>query len=261
MISGNHGHDWDDFTAVLIEAYIYLTINSQLEHSPSRESWLALGQTDPIFSELDGLRRHDTFGFFLGSASQLYELMPQVTQLVQYLEMHSWPEREQRSDGLYNALRIQIASWVGATPSNPDISPQDLRHWNISELAAGCIIQNTLQILLLSSYLNGCVGVSEVLDTVKPFIDRNLALFEIVTGTPAMNVTLWAFMVTGSMLRNQEQQDYLSRKILTHPTRTALGTRVVQILEWVWEGPHERLIGLAGLKNATKEHGTYLCFV
>lgn len=251
---GDQSQEGDDLAALLTECYVYFATICQFDASRSG-SHPILNENDLVLSKLSDLRNYSAFGSILGCASQLYRLVPQILHLI----AHGTSEfgRDGRKDDLYEELRFKVMNWSVSSETDQLITNRPL--CETLEQTSGLIVQNTLFLLIYSSHLSQRWSPQITLSKIQPLIDHNMSLFEIVGDNPVMHVIFWAYLITGSMIRNGEQREHLSRRLRTHHTRIALGHRVMMILQWLWDDPDESTFGLPGLQKVAREQGVSLC--
>lgn len=247
-----------DLIGFSLEAYVYSALLATLSEPAADEGCNPSSSRDDLLTLLHRLRNYRTFGSLVGCAYRLYELIPEIARRV-------WCPKRRTLNCPYHdtfeaceALKTQIESWSGenAEPSSPSSS-----QCSTAEYAYGVMIQNSLLMLLHYSWIRHRDGFQQAMDEkIQPLIDDNMMLEELLTDAPVVNVSLWLVMITGSMMRKNEQRLALARTMKRHPTQAPVTNRAVRILNWLWNDSEADSYGLEALTRVATKHGTRICF-
>jgi hypothetical protein len=255
IVASEADHTDNDLVGVSLEVYVYLALLAYLEGPSSR---LPSSSSDHLLSTLDHLRNYRTFGSLLGCAHRLYELIPEVSDLVWCRRRRSSGSDYQSTDEAYEALKTRIESWPDETDTGPG-SPGPLSETS-AEYAAGVMIRNTLLMLLHHSQIFGRPALKQAMtEKIQPLVDDNMAFLDVLSDAPVANVSLWLLVVTGSMMQKSDQKQCLAQRLKSHHSQTPVASRAVEILTWIWNDPEKDSYGLYGVAKVASEHMTHIC--
>ncbi|KIW62457.1 hypothetical protein PV04_10630 [Phialophora macrospora] len=225
---------------LVIELYLYLSSVANITLNAYSDQRVVNFDRD-LFT-LCKLHGSDASGVSLGCAHDLFDIIPQVSELA-LLRLH-----EQRGAGhlrdetavLYKELLSKIMCWepVSVGVEDPGLT------------LGGQILQQGLLVFLYSSFYCHDVGNTEFQILIQQSEGNAAALLRRVDfTTPSTTILVWPLTILGSCAR-----DFASRNLISATLRgiyqqfeLAPPKRALGVLELLWEDP--TVFGLLGLEQ------------
>lgn len=248
-----------DLIGLSLEVYVYNAALARLQLPALNDECGKSSSTLDLLSFLKHSRQYRTFGSLVGVAYDLFEMMPELAQ-------HIWCPRRDTLDCPYHAspeayesLRARIESWssegAGRHSSN---SPQS----SMAAYTNGVMVKNSLLMLLRYSRIRRRNRLEAAMDAqIQPLIDDNVMLIDLISDGPMSNVSLWPLLVTGSMMRRNNERLALVRRLKTHPTQAPVTSRAVQALNWLWNDTETGELGLQAMYRVARKREAHVCFM
>ncbi|KAE8156561.1 fungal-specific transcription factor domain-containing protein [Aspergillus tamarii] len=237
-------------TQVLVEMYAYLELSSAL-HLTATPNDPQLGPLSAI-SSLASIRRFTTFGTLFGSASALYEMIPDIRCLADLRQKELAHGVPLGCNATFDMLmkQLQDFDWNTALATGPSSSQEEFLR---GKAAAGRLVQNAMLLFLLSAYY---VDQNTLKSIAPMLVDTAIETVESITGTIWRNPTFWPAVVIGCYASTDEQR----AKIMEYMRPSmALTLRARELLMCVWNSPDEAF-GLSGLAKIIEAENASYCF-
>lgn len=248
-----------DLIGLSLEVYVYTALLARLQLPTLNEGCGQSSSGRELLSLLRHARQYRTFGSLFGPAHELFELMPEIAQ-------HIWCPRSNTVDcphhsppDIYESLQARIESCCGGgVGNNLSTSPQ----CSMAEYAIGVMVKNSLVMLVRYSRLRHKARLEPAMDEqIQPLIDDNVMLIDMISDGPMSNVSLWPLFVTGSMMRKNDERLALVRTMKKHHTQAPVTSRVVQVLNWLWNDTESEGFGMQAVYRVAERHGAHVCLM
>ncbi|KAB8217745.1 fungal-specific transcription factor domain-containing protein [Aspergillus novoparasiticus] len=235
---------------VLVEMYAYLELSSAL-HLSATPNDPQLGPQSAI-SSIAYLRRFTTFGTLFGSASALYEMIPDIRRLADLRQKELVQGVPLGCNATFNAImsQLQAFDWNSALATGPSSSQEDFLR---GKAAAGRLVQNAMLLFLFSAYR---VHQRTLKSIAHVLVDTAIEMGDSIIGTTWRNPTFWPAVVIGSYASTNDQRARIMEYL--RPSM-ALTSRARELLMRLWSSPDEAF-GLDGLAKIIAAEKASYCF-
>jgi len=248
-----------ELCSFLIELYAYMILVTNITFDGDCVSQGLL--QDPLLSSLEQLRPERTYGFMMGAAHGLFELIPGVCRLAnKRLQERSQEIIPLESVSQYSLLEQAIRNWQ---------IPSDLQgegEWPEQLSTAAHIYKYALLIFLHTAFHCSPVADDQIINKLQPEIDvmfplaQRLLSYE--TYPPLFTTMLWPTMVVGSCVRHPVQRELVRNALLGSPFKMAIIDQAALLLDLLWSQNAESenpLFGPMGLQIVMQENGISFC--
>ncbi|KAM0261174.1 hypothetical protein ACHAPA_009904 [Fusarium lateritium] len=235
----------------ILELYAYHAI--KLAISPRNLNSEQTVEIDPSVYSLNVLDGYKTRGCLLGFGQRLFEMIPDISQLVEARR-----EEELLNPDMPTALQPQYEYMVArlqafdAYEENPDgLRPRQER------AGATIVYQNALIVYLHSAFHVDLLSEPGMVAELEARIDKMMPFFYtlFVGESPYRRMLLWPGVMMASCSRRQDHVQGFRRGLLGKATRTPgavkTGARLVELL---WNDPDPRAFGPRGLSYIMTKH-------
>ncbi|KAM0469089.1 hypothetical protein ACHAP7_010201 [Fusarium lateritium] len=235
----------------ILELYAYHAI--KLAISPRNLNSEQTVEIDPSVHSLNVLDGYKTRGCLLGFGQRLFEMIPDISQLVEARR-----EEELLNPDMPTALQPQYEYMVArlqafdAYEENPDgLRPRQER------AGATIVYQNALIVYLHSAFHVDLLSEPGMVAELEARIDKMMPFFYtlFVGESPYRRMLLWPGVMMASCSRRQDHVQGFRRGLLGKATRTPgavkTGARLVELL---WNDPDPRAFGPRGLSYIMTKH-------
>ncbi|SPJ72853.1 uncharacterized protein FTOL_02582 [Fusarium torulosum] len=235
----------------ILELYAYHAI--KLAISPRNMNSEQTVEIDPSVHSLNVLDGYKTRGCLLGFGQRLFEMIPEISQLVEARR-----EEELLDPNMPSALQTQyeciIARLQAFDPYQENFDSLGPRQ---ERAGATIIYQNALMVYLHSAFHVDLLAdpgmeaeIETRIDKVMPFF---YALF--VGESPYRRMLLWPGVIMASCSRRQEHIHVFRRGLIGKATRTPGAVKTgAHLVELLWSDPDPRAFGPRGLSYIMTKH-------
>lgn len=216
---------------------------------------------DPLLSSLEQHRPKGTYGYMMGCAHGLFELIPSICRLA-----HA--RTQEMSHGMVTAeslaecsrLEQKIRTWT---------IPDDLLSEGVwfQQLSTAAYIYQCAPLAFLHTSFHGSPAADDqIISRLQPEIDTifrlALQLLSCEDLSPFTNTLLWPTIIVGSCVRHPEQQRLLQTMLKGHPFNLAITDQAALLLDLLWNEHLEHgapLFGPMGLPLVMEKYDISLC--
>lgn len=247
-----------DLIGFLLENYAYAALLACLAEPVSGESCEPSSVDDDLRSLLQRVRTYPMYGSLIGDAYELYQLIPEIARYVWCPEQRRGMCQYHDCLEAYKAIETKLLLWPDG---NAQACSEDAQRYFTAELGNGIMIRNSLLMLLRYSWIRQRHTFDQAMDEgIQPLIDDNMVLEELLAASPVMNVSLWPLMVTGSMMRKDEQRLAFAHRLRAHRTRVPVMSSTLRLLDWLWHDTEIQSHGPEALARVARKHESRVCF-
>lgn len=239
-----------ELAQVLVEMYAYLELSSAL-HLTITPNDPQLGSQSAI-SSLVHIRRFSTFGTLFGSASALYEMIPDIRRLAHLRQKELAQGVPFGCNATFNVLmkHLQDFDWNSALATGPSSSQEKFIR---GKAAAGRFVQNAMLLFLLSAYH---VDKGTLKSLAPSLVNTAIEMMDSISSTTWRNATFWPAVVIGSYASTDQHR---ARIMEYMKPSMALTMRARELLTRLWSSPDEAF-GLDGLAKVIEDENASYCF-
>ncbi|KAH7178986.1 fungal-specific transcription factor domain-containing protein [Fusarium flagelliforme] len=235
----------------LLEMYTYHSMKLAL--SPRNALHDHKVDIDPSVHSLDILAPYKSRGCLLGFGQRLFEMIPEIHQLVE-------ARREEEKLGIevslamrqeYERLVAKLEAFDPYAENLEGLRPRQER------AGATMIYQNALIVYLHSAFHEDMLSHPDLPSELEARIDKMMpTFFSLFVGdSPYRRMLLWPGVIMASCARRSEHVRVLRGGLVGRATRTPgavkTGARVVELL---WQDPDPRAFGPRGLSYVMTKH-------
>ncbi|KAM0542831.1 hypothetical protein ACHAPJ_012611 [Fusarium lateritium] len=228
----------------LLELYAFHAL--KLAISPRNMLSEQTVELDPFLQSLGILDGYKSRGCLLGFGQHLFEMIPQISDLVEARR-----EEEKRSSTMRTALEKQYECLLLKLQTfNPYGESLDGLRPRQERAGATMIYQNALIVYLHSAFHQDMLASPELAAELEMRIDKMMPVFYalFVGDSPYQRMLLWPGVIMASCSRRKEHIEGFRRGLLGRASRTPgavkMGARVVELL---WNDPDPQAFGPRGL--------------
>jgi hypothetical protein len=235
----------------ILELYAYHAI--KLAISPRNMNSEHTVEIDPSVHSLNVLDGYKTRGCLLGFGQHLFEMIPEISQLVEARR-----EEELLDPNMPTALQTQYECIIARLQAF-DAYQETLDGLRPRQERAGAAIvyQNALIVYLHSAFHVDLLADPRMAAELETRIDKMMPFFYalFVGESPYRRMLLWPGVIMASCSRRQEHIHGFRRGLVGKATRTPgavkAGARLVELL---WNDPDPRAFGPRGLSYIMTKH-------
>lgn len=237
-----------DIIGFLVEIFVYLVSVANI--SANVRSDFDLNICGSRRRTLDSYKSNATYGVLLGSAHDLYELIPEICKLGhERLSGGSIADCPFELLASYKSLEAKIDSW-----KPDDIADNDDEATQRTLVAR--LYQQAVAIFLHTSFYGSNVWhptLTELIDNARTKLLELIPLLSF--DSPFGTTLLWPSMIIGSCIYEPFERDLLRFLMLSSPFQVPIVPKALQVLDWLWEEEDPAAYGPYGLGLVMKKHG------
>ncbi|KAM0209522.1 hypothetical protein ACHAQD_011108 [Fusarium lateritium] len=236
----------------ILELYAYRAI--KLAISPRNLTSDQTVEIDPSVHSLNVLDGYKTRGCLLGFGQRLFEMIPEISQLVEARRDEELldPNMPTALQARYECMVARLQAFDAYEENLDGLRPRQER------AGATIVYQNALIVYLHSAFHVDLLSEPGMAAELEARIDKMMPFFYtlFVGESPYRRMLLWPGVMMASCSRRQEHVQGFRRGLIGKATRThgavKTGARLVELL---WNDPDPRAFGPRGLSYIMTKHG------
>lgn len=231
---------------VLFEIFAYFSLLDTFRYSSSQDDIVANIEHLSLFHSLP---QYDTFGYMMGSALDIYILIPFVSLFAHQVQSAKSYSEKKEWDSIYRRLEAKISSW-----RCPKVASS-----TEAFSATGTIYQNTLLLFLHAAYIREKGDSSTLAAKTDPLVKSSMLLYETIKNSPAAATVFWPMVIVGTFLKDRCRQEIMLNNLHINGFRMPITYRAAQTLQWIWSRVDNITVGPTCLEQFIRVNGTGLC--
>ncbi|PNP80948.1 hypothetical protein FNYG_05763 [Fusarium nygamai] len=210
-------------------------------------------EIDPSVYSLDILREYKSRGFLLGFGQGLWEMVPEISQLVE-------ARREEEKRGIiattafqeqYDSLLVRLEGYNEFEEDTNGLSSRE------EQAAAVMIYQHGLIVYLQSAFYPDMLADPNLAAELENRVEQTMSAFYslFVSESPYRRMLLWPGTIMASVARRQEHIRVFRAGFLARASRTPGAVKMgAKIVELLWSDPEPRAFGPRGVSDIMTKH-------
>ena len=243
-----------ELAVFLVESYGYFallsTVRSSVDDDSIRRGLEFSTSILPLIKDLP------SFGAMFAFEPGCLSMAPSIARLSQYQDVEAKETKDESYQSLYQKLRANIRS---SEPWNVVLGEYTARDMAVQLVKH--VKTHALLIFLQATYYRHSKTPADTMEILQPLVDRAVTLLLRVQFIDECYGLLWCFLVVGSFVHDQNDQEALARQYEAIQSTMPVKYKGLKLLRWLWDEPDDREIGLAGLEKVAAEHGvtSFIC--
>ncbi|RKL27795.1 hypothetical protein BFJ72_g12923 [Fusarium proliferatum] len=210
-------------------------------------------EIDPSVYSLDILRGYKSRGFLLGFGQGLWEMVPEISQLVEARR-----EEEKRGIIATTAYQEQYASLLSRLEGYNALEEDTNGLCSHEEQATAVMIyQHGLIVYLQSAFYPDMLADPNLAAEIDNRVEQTMSAFYslFVSESPYRRMLLWPGTIMASVARRQEHIHVFRAGFFARASRTPGAVKMgAKIVELLWSDPDPRAFGPRGVSYIMTKH-------